>query len=61
MLQRFRVLKKNKKIDEKRHHMADKLTTSRVGRPRSRPVIQTPKGAAKVGRPQSKSAQKTQS
>ena len=38
--------------------MADKATTSRVGRLRSRPVSQTPKGAAKVGRPRSKSAQK---
>ena len=41
--------------------MADKSTTSRVGRPRSRSVIQTPKGAAKVGRPRSKSAQKPKS
>ena len=38
--------------------MADKPTTSRVGRPRSRSVSQTPKSAAKVGRPRSKSAQK---
>ena len=38
--------------------MADKPTTSRVGRPRTRSVSQTPKGAAKVGRPRSKSAQK---
>ena len=38
--------------------MADKPTTSRVGRPRSRSVSQTPKGATKVGRPRSKSAQK---
>ena len=37
--------------------MADKPTTSRVGRPRSRSASQTPKGAAKVGRPRSKSAQ----
>ena len=36
--------------------MADKPTTSRVGRPRSRSASQTPKGAAKVGRPKSKSA-----
>ena len=38
--------------------MADKPTTSRVGRPRSRSACQTPKGIAKVGRPRSKSAQK---
>ena len=38
--------------------MADKPTTSRVGRPRSRSASQTPRGAAKVGRPRSKSAQK---
>ena len=38
--------------------MADKPTTSRVGRPRSRSASQTPKGTAKVGRPRSKSAQK---
>ena len=38
--------------------MADKPTTSRVDRPRSRSVSQTPKSAAKVGRPRSKSAQK---
>ena len=38
--------------------MADKPTTSRVGRPRSRSASQTPKSAAKVGRPRSKSAQK---
>ena len=38
--------------------MADKPTTSRVGRPRSRSVSQTPKSAAKVGRPRLKSAQK---
>ena len=37
--------------------MADKATTSRVGRPRSRSVSQTPKSAAKVGRSRSKSAQ----
>ena len=37
--------------------MADKPTTSRVGRPRSRSASQTPKGTAKVGRPRSKSAQ----
>ena len=40
------------------HHMADKPTTFRVGRPRSRSVSQTPKGVAKVGRPRSKSAHK---
>ena len=39
--------------------MADKPTTSRVGRPRSRSASQTPKGTAKVGRPRSKSAQKS--
>ena len=38
--------------------MADKPTTSRVGRPRSRSASQTPNGTAKVGRPRSKSAQK---
>ena len=38
--------------------MADKPTTSRVGRPRSRSASQTPKGTAKVGRPRSKSVQK---
>ena len=38
--------------------MADKPTTSRVGRPRSRSTSETPKGTAKVGRPRSKSAQK---
>ena len=38
--------------------MADKPTTSRVGRSRSRSVSHTPKSAAKVGRPRSKSAQK---
>ena len=38
--------------------MADKPTTSRVGRPRSRSMSQTPKVTAKVGRPRSKSAQK---
>ena len=38
--------------------MADKQTTSRVGRPRSRSASQTPKGTAKVCRPRSKSAQK---
>ena len=38
--------------------MADKPTTSRVGRPRSRSASQTPKGTTKVGRPRSKSAQK---
>ena len=41
--------------------MADKPTTSRVGRPRSRSASQTPKGAAKVGRPRSKSAQNPKS
>ena len=34
--------------------MADKLTTSRVGRPRSRSVRQTSKGKAKAGRPRFK-------
>ena len=38
--------------------MADKPTTSRVDRPRSRSPSQMPKGTAKVGRPSSKSAQK---
>ena len=38
--------------------MADKSTTSRIGRARSRSASQTPKGVAKVGRPRSKSAQK---
>ena len=38
--------------------MADRPITSWVGRPRSRSVNQTPKGASKVGRPRSKSAQK---
>ena len=40
--------------------MADRSTTSRVGRPRSRSAQQTPKSTAKVGRPRSKSAQKPQ-
>ena len=38
--------------------MADRPTTSRVGKPRARSVHQTPKSTAKVGRPRSKSAQK---
>ena len=38
--------------------MADRPTTSRVGRPRSRAAQQTPKSTAKVGRPRSKSVQK---
>ena len=38
--------------------MADKPTSSIVGRPRSRSSSQTPKGTAKVGRPRSKSTQK---
>ena len=38
--------------------MADRPTTSRVGRPRSRFAQRTPKSPAKVGRPRSKSAQK---
>ena len=38
--------------------MADRPTTSRVGRPRARSVHQTPKSIAKVGRPRSKSVQK---
>ena len=37
--------------------MADRPTTSIVGRPRPRSVQQTPKSTAKVGRPRSKSAQ----
>ena len=37
--------------------MANRPTTSRVGRPRSRSAQQTPKSTAKVGRPRSKSAQ----
>ena len=40
-----------------KHHMADRPTTSRVGRPRSRSDSQTPKRTAKVGRPRSKSVQ----
>ena len=38
--------------------MVDRPTTSRVGRPRSISVQQTPRSTAKVGRPRSKSAQK---
>ena len=38
--------------------MADKPTTSRVGRPRSRSVSPMPKSTAKVGRPRPKSVQK---
>ena len=38
--------------------MADKPTTSRVGRPRSRSPSQIPQGKAKVGRLRSKSVQK---
>ena len=38
--------------------MADKPTTSRVGRARSRSASQTPKSTAKAGRPRSISAQK---
>ena len=38
--------------------MADRPTTSRIGRPRSRSVHQTPKSTAKVGRPRSKFVQK---
>ena len=38
--------------------MAEKSTTSGVGRPGSRSASQTPKGTEKVGRPRSKSAQK---
>ena len=40
--------------------MANKPTTSRVGRPRSRSrsVSHSPKSRAKVGRPRSKSTQK---
>ena len=37
--------------------MADRPTTSRVGRPRAKSAHQTPK-VAKVGRPRSKSVQK---
>ena len=37
--------------------MADRPTTSRVGRPRAKSVHQTPK-VAKVGRPRLKSVQK---
>ena len=36
--------------------MADRPTTSQVGRPISRSASQTPKGTAKVGRPRLKSA-----
>ena len=39
--------------------MAEKPTTSRVGRPRSRSASETPKGTAKAGRPRSKFAQKS--
>ena len=38
--------------------MGDRPTTSRVGRPKSKTVQQTPKSTAKVGRPRSKSVQK---
>ena len=38
--------------------MADRPTTSRVGRSRSRSVSQTQKSTAKIGRPRSKSVQK---
>ena len=38
--------------------MADRPTTSRVGRPRDRSAHQTPKSTAKVGRPKYKSVQK---
>ena len=38
--------------------MADRPTTSRVGRPRARSAHQTPRSRAKVGRPMSKSVQK---
>ena len=41
-----------------KYHMADRPTTSRVGRPRARSAHQTPKNTAKVGRPRSKSVQK---
>ena len=41
----------------KAYHIADRPTTSRVGRPRSRSVQQIPKSTAKVGRPRSKSVQ----
>ena len=39
-------------------HMADRPTTSRVGRPRARSVHPTPRSTAKVGTPRSKSVQK---
>ena len=39
--------------------MADRPTTSRVGRPRARSAHQTPKSKAKVGRPRFKSVQKS--
>ena len=38
--------------------MADRPTTPRVGRPRSRSAQQIPRSIAKVGTPRSKSAQK---
>ena len=38
--------------------MADRPTTSRVGRPRARSAHQSQKSTAKVGRPRSKSVQK---
>ena len=38
--------------------MADRPTTSRVGRPRARSAHQTPRSTANVGRPRSKSVQK---
>ena len=38
--------------------MVDRSTTSRVSRPRSRSVQQTPKSTVKVGRSRSKSAEK---
>ena len=55
---RFWVLK-IKKISVLKYHMADRSTTSRVGRPRSRSALQIPKITAKVCRPRSKSAQKS--
>ena len=41
-----------------KYHMADRPTTSKVGRSRARSVNQTPKSTAKVGRPRSKSVPK---
>ena len=57
MLQRCWGFEKIRHLHLK-HHMTDKPTTSRVGRPRSRSANQTPRSRAKVGRPKSKSAPK---